>query len=56
MVYMCSLSFSVFDGRTNCTLSHFPHTRALEDLAGYFLKRKVVAWQVLVIALLIQHL
>lgn len=24
-------------------LSHFPHTTALEDLAGYFLNRKVAA-------------
>lgn len=43
MVYMCSLSFSVFDGSTNCLLSRFPHTTALEDLAGHFLNRKVVA-------------
>lgn len=42
MVYMCSLSFSLFDGGTNYILSHFPHTTALEDLAGYFLNRKVV--------------
>lgn len=40
---MCSLSFSLFDGGTNDILSHFPHTTALEDLAEYFLNRKVVA-------------
>lgn len=38
---MVFMSFSVFDGRTNCMLSHFPHTTALEDLAGYFLNGKV---------------
>lgn len=40
---MCSLSFLVFDGSTNCILSHFPHTTGLDDLAGYFINREVVA-------------
>lgn len=43
MVCMCLLSLSVFGDSTNCILAHFPHTTALEDLAGYFLNRKVIA-------------
>lgn len=38
MVCVCLLSLSVFDGSTNCVLKHFPHTTALEGLAGCSVK------------------